>query len=53
VLSRGYSITWKSPGNTILKNAASVSVSDTVKTRLGRGEITARVTGVKIDEEEN
>ena len=43
VLSRGYSITWKLPQNTILKDAKEVEVNDKVKIKLCKGEMICEV----------
>ncbi len=43
ILSRGYSITKKLPGGTILKNSADVGPGDMISTRLQKGEVWSRV----------
>ena len=45
-LSRGYSICWKQPDNTILKDIKNIKTSDTVKVRLSNGEFTGKVEKV-------
>jgi exodeoxyribonuclease VII large subunit len=45
ILSRGYSITKRHPGSTILKNAAEVKPGDMISTRLHNGEVLSRVEG--------
>lgn len=43
ILARGYSITYKLPGNEILKSISQVTMKDKVKVKLHRGEIICRV----------
>lgn len=47
ILSRGYSITFKMPAGQIIKDAKFIKVSDTIKTRLHKGEILSIVTEVR------
>jgi len=47
ILNRGYSVTVKLPGETILKNIASLSKGDTVETRLGEGKFRSVVEDVE------
>ena len=46
VLGRGYSIAFKEPEGVVLRDAASVSPGDLVRTRLGKGEFHSRVEAV-------
>ncbi|MFA4842447.1 MAG: exodeoxyribonuclease VII large subunit [Candidatus Omnitrophota bacterium] len=46
ILSRGYSITFKTPEGIIVKDAKSLKNGDTIKTRLHKGEIISQVTEV-------
>jgi len=46
ILGRGYSITFKMPGNTIIKDATLIKPQDTIKTRLHEGEVLSQVTEV-------
>ena len=43
ILSRGYSITLKLPGEILIKDAKSVKIGDLVRTRLGKGSFASRV----------
>ena len=43
VLSRGYSLTCKEDGTTVVRAAKDVAKGDTIRTRLGSGTITSRV----------
>ncbi len=43
VLARGYSITWKWPQNTILKNTKDVKINDKIKVKLEQGEIICKI----------
>ena len=43
VLARGYSISWKLPQNTILKNTEEVKINDKIKIRLFQGEMICEV----------
>lgn len=43
ILSRGYSVTRKMPGGTIIKNADDVRPGDVLSTRLHEGEVVSRV----------
>lgn len=49
ILSRGYSIAFKLPENTVVKNALLLKKGDIIKTRLDKGEVTSLVTEVKSD----
>jgi len=49
VLGRGYSIAFKMPGSTVIKDAALIKEGDIIKTRLDKGEVLSRVTEVKRD----
>lgn len=49
ILSRGYSITFKMPGETIVKDVKFIKLGDTVKTRLHKGEVLSQVTQVDKD----
>lgn len=42
-LSRGYSICWKQPENTILRDVDDIKANDKVKVRLHKGEFISRV----------
>jgi len=46
ILSRGYSITFKIPEGTVVRDIKSVKVGDRVKTRLGKGAISSEVTEI-------
>jgi exodeoxyribonuclease VII large subunit len=46
ILSRGYSITFKMPEGSIIKDARAVNTGDIIKTRLHNGDVTSRVGGV-------
>jgi len=46
ILSRGYSITFKMPGEEIIKENKTLKEGDIIKTRLHRGEILSKVTEV-------
>ncbi|MFH1640528.1 MAG: exodeoxyribonuclease VII large subunit [Candidatus Omnitrophota bacterium] len=46
ILSRGYSIAFKMPENTIVKDAKFVKIGDAVKIKLHKGEILSQVTEV-------
>jgi len=48
ILARGYSITYKLPGNEILKSIAQVTMKDKVKVKLHRGEIICTVEETDI-----
>lgn len=48
ILGRGYSITFKMPQGLIVKDAKSLRINDTVKTRLRKGEIVSKITGVSV-----
>jgi exodeoxyribonuclease VII large subunit len=52
VLSRGYSISWKLPGNTVVKDAGVLAAQDLVRTRVNSGEFISRVTEVLKNEKE-
>ena len=47
ILGRGYSITFKLPEASIIKEARLLKRGDTIKTRLDKGEITSQVTEVQ------
>ena len=47
VLNRGYSICRKTAGDSIVKDARSVKITDELKIHLAKGEIIARVEGLK------
>lgn len=49
VLSRGYSITFKMPENTIVKGIRLIRRGDTIKTKLHRGEILSQVMKIGKD----
>jgi exodeoxyribonuclease VII large subunit len=49
ILGRGYSITFTAPEGKIVKDAASVEIGDCVRTRLHKGEIESKITGVGKD----
>ncbi len=49
ILSRGYSITFKLPENSVIKETRLIKTGDTIKTRLHRGEILSKVTEVNKD----
>ncbi|MCK4533553.1 hypothetical protein KAU39_07160, partial [bacterium] len=44
VLARGYSITWKWPQNTILKNTKEVKINDEIKVKLHQGEVICKIS---------
>ena len=44
ILARGYSLTWKLPEETLVRQAADVQPGDRLRIRLAEGELTARVT---------
>ncbi len=46
ILSRGYSVTFRLPGNEIVKEAHSVKAGDVIKTRLHKGELLSKVTDI-------
>ncbi len=46
ILGRGYSITFKMPGDIIIKEAAGVKVGGLIKTKLHKGEILSQVREV-------
>ncbi|MGA2775171.1 MAG: exodeoxyribonuclease VII large subunit [Candidatus Omnitrophota bacterium] len=46
ILARGYSITFKMPGEEIIKSTQGLKTGDAIKTRLHKGEIISRVTEV-------
>lgn len=46
ILGRGYSITFKMPGGSIIKEAGTVEKEDFIRTKLHKGEIISRVTEV-------
>ena len=46
ILARGYSITFKMPGEEIIKDNQTLKEGDTIKTRLHKGEILSKVTEV-------
>jgi len=46
ILSRGYSITLKLPGEILIKDAKSVKIGDFVRTRLGKGSFTGKVESI-------
>jgi exodeoxyribonuclease VII large subunit len=43
ILSRGYSITFKMPEGTVIKDAGSLKIKDIVKTKLHKGKILSQV----------
>lgn len=47
ILSRGYSITFKMPGEEIIKDAKSLKRGDSIKTKLHKGEIISEVRELK------
>ncbi|HRZ14018.1 MAG TPA: exodeoxyribonuclease VII large subunit [Candidatus Omnitrophota bacterium] len=47
ILSRGYSVTFKLPAATIIKDAESVAPGETIKTQLHKGSIISTVTQVQ------
>jgi exodeoxyribonuclease VII large subunit len=47
ILGRGYSITFVMPQGAVLKEAHSLNVGDTIKTRLHKGEVLSRVTEIE------
>ena len=49
ILARGYSITFRTPGQEVIKDAKDLKTGDTLKTRLHRGEIFSKV--VKLNKE--
>ncbi|MFB0527040.1 MAG: exodeoxyribonuclease VII large subunit [bacterium] len=53
ILARGYSITYKLPGNEILKSISQVTMKDKVKVKLHRGEIicTVEETDMPVEKE--
>jgi len=46
ILARGYSITFRLPEETLVKEAATLKPEDTIRTRLGKGEVISRVTKI-------
>lgn len=44
ILSRGYSITFKMPADTIVKDASQIKAGDTIKTNLHKGKLLSTVT---------
>ena len=46
ILARGYSITFKMPGEEIIKDKQTLKSGDIIKTRLHKGEILSKVTEV-------
>lgn len=52
VLARGYSLTTRDDGHTVLRDADQVAPGDQVITRLARGKITSRVEQRLVDVEE-
>ena len=48
ILARGYSITFKMPQSSILKDAKFIEIGDTIKTRLYKGEVLSKITGVAV-----
>ena len=47
ILGRGYSITFVMPQGAVLKEAQSLNLGDTIKTRLDKGEVLSRVTKIE------
>ncbi|MDP3791267.1 MAG: exodeoxyribonuclease VII large subunit [Candidatus Omnitrophota bacterium] len=47
ILGRGYSITAKMPEGTIVKDAKSLEIGDTVETKLGHGKFISRVENIE------
>ncbi len=47
ILGRGYSITFVMPQGAVLKDAQSLNLGDTIKTRLDKGEVFSQVTKVE------
>jgi exodeoxyribonuclease VII large subunit len=47
ILSRGYSITFKMPEETIIKDINELKAEDIIRTRLHKGEILSKVTEIK------
>lgn len=47
ILARGYSITFRLPGNEVIKEARYAGPGDSLRTKLHKGEILSRVTEVK------
>ncbi len=52
VLSRGYSVTYREGETTPLTDASRVGANETLRVRLHRGELRARVTGTKVEDGE-
>ncbi|MBI3009025.1 MAG: hypothetical protein HYY56_05900, partial [Candidatus Omnitrophica bacterium] len=46
ILSRGYSITLKLPGEILIKDAKFIKIGDLVRTRLGKGSFTGKVESI-------
>ena len=46
ILARGYSITFKMPGEEVIKDKQTLKTGDMIKTRLHKGEILSKVTEV-------
>lgn len=49
VLARGYSITFKFPGDEVVKDAGQLKPGDTIKSRLHKGEITSEIKDIRLD----
>jgi exodeoxyribonuclease VII large subunit len=47
ILGRGYSITFVMPQGAVLKDAQSLNLGDSIKTRLDKGEVLSRVTKIE------
>jgi exodeoxyribonuclease VII large subunit len=47
ILGRGYSITFKIPQDTVIKEAQALNPGDSIKTRLHKGEVLSRVTKIE------
>jgi len=47
ILSRGYALAWKQPGNTLIRNASDVSENDELRIQVGQGALRATVTAIE------
>jgi len=51
VLGRGYAVCWDAERATILRDASALVIGTAIRVTLSRGELDARVTGRRVDED--
>ncbi len=50
ILSRGYALAWKLPGETLVRDAKELTAQDELRLRFGRGKVRAVVTAIEDEE---